>query len=440
MIEICAIGGYDEVGKNMTAVTVDGETVILDMGIYLESYIRCTEGEDAVKVSTKHLVEQGAIPDDSVISELRSQVALLIPTHAHLDHVGALPFMAQHYDAPILCTPYTKEVIEAMVQDNKFSLTNPIKAMAHNSRYKLKNITVEFINMTHSTPQTVTVALHTKYGTIVYANDFKFDAFPVLGKKADIASLQHLTNVVALVCDCTRAKEESKTPSERVAHQMLKDVLLGVNHEGRAIIVTTFSSHIARLKSIIEFGKHLNRKVVLLGRSLAKYVLAAERIDLVRFSQDAEIVGFPKQIQKKLKHIAEEKEKYLLVVTGHQGEPRSVLSRMLANEYAFRFTKDDCVVYSCTVIPTPINQENRERQEELLKQKDVRIFKDIHVSGHAAKEDLRDLLTFVRPQYLVPAHGDHDMKAALRDLALEMGYIKKDVILLHNGERFSITE
>ncbi len=439
MIEICAIGGYNEFGKNMTAVRVDDEVVILDMGLHLESYIRFTEDEDKFKLAVKDLVNVGAVPDDSVIKDWKDKVKLIIPTHAHLDHVGALPFISNKYNAPILCTPFTKEVIEAIVRDDKLNLKNQVKPMAHNSKYKLRNITVEFINMTHSTPQTVMVALHTKYGTVLYANDFKFDYFPVLGKKADISKLKQLKNVIALICDCTRAKENVKTPSESVARQMLKDVLLSVNSDGKAIIVTTFSSHLARIKSIIEYGKKINRKIILLGRSLSKYVRAGENIEIVNFSKDAEIVGFSKRIKKKLRDIEHDKEKYLLVVTGHQGEPRSVLTRIANGDFKFKLGYEDIVIYSCTIIPQPINLENREKQEQLLKDKHVRIFKDIHVSGHASKEDIRDLINITKPAYIIPAHGDQDMKKALKDLASEMGYKDDKILMICDGSRVTFS-
>jgi len=383
------------------------------------------------------LLGVGAIPDDSVIKDWRKMVKAIVPTHAHLDHVGAVPFISNHYKAPIICTPYTKEVINAIVRDDKINLKNKIKAISPNSKYKLKNITIEFINMTHSTPQTVMVALHTKYGVVLYANDFKFDSNPVLGRKPNFKALESLKNVKVLICDCTRAKENMKTPSESVARAMLKDVMLGVKTEGKAIIVTTFSSHLARLKSIVEYGKQIDRKIVFLGRSLSKYVNAGENIDLVNFSKDVEIVGFRKHIKKKLKEIEKKKEKYMLVVTGHQGEPKSVLSRIVNGEFKFKLGYEDNIIFSCTVIPHQVNIDNREKMENLLMEKRVRIFKEIHVSGHASKEDLRDLINMTNPENIIPAHGEEDMKNSMADLAFEMGYKDKFIHLVSDGSRLS---
>ena len=165
---------------------------------------------------------------------------------------------------------------------------------------------------------------------------------------------------------------------------MLEDVLLGIDNKDNLIIVTTFSSHIARLKSIVEFGKKLNRKIVFLGRSLAKYVKAAEKLNIVNFSSDVDIVRYGRQIEEKLNKIDKDRKKYLLVMTGHQGEPKSVLNKISTGVIKFKLYPEDNVIFSCRTIPTPVNIANREALENELKLTGIRIFKDIHQSGHAA--------------------------------------------------------
>lgn len=442
-MKIHTIGGYNEVGKNMTAIEIGNEAVILDMGIHLESYIRYTEDEDIENLSTEELRRVGAIPDDSVIEDIRDKIKAIIPTHAHLDHVGAILYLSNKYNAPIICTPFTAEVIKSIIKDEKINLRNQIKVLNINSTYRLSNnIKIEFINITHSIPQVVMVALHTKDGTLVYANDFKFDNHPIIGKKPNYERLRKLgkRGVKCLIVDSTRASEPVKTPSETVAKELLRDVLLGVDSRGKAVIITTFSSHLARLKSIIEFGHKMGRKVVLLGRSLAKYVEAGENIGIIKFSGQAEIVRYGKQIKRKLRQIEKEgPEKYLLVVTGHQGEPKSTLSKMAKKELKFKFRPEDHVIFSCTIIPSEINIINRKNLEEDLNNLRVRVFRDIHVSGHAAREDLRDLINMLNPQHIIPAHGNTDMKMSLANLAVEKGYkIEKNIHILKNGENLII--
>ena len=438
MIQICAIGGYNEIGKNMTAVKVGEDVIILDMGLYLPTYIQYTEDEDIKQVPIKKLVEVGAIPDDSVIADWRKNVKAIVPTHAHLDHLGALPYISNKYNAEILFTPYTKELLTTICKDEHLKLKNPVKPISPNSKYKVGEIEVEFIHTTHSTPQAVMVALHTSEGIILYCNDFKFDSFPVLGKKPNFKRLEELgqQGVRLLICDSTRADDAKKTPSESVAREMLKDLLLGIKADDKAIIVTTFSSHIARLKSIIEYGKKINRKVLMLGRSLAKYVQAAERVNLVNFSKEVKIVKYSSKVQNALKLIEKNKHEYLLIVTGHQGETKAVLSKIARGELKFDLGKDDAVIFSCSVIPHQVNIQAREALENELKHLQVRIFKDIHVSGHAAREDLRDLIKMVQPKSLIPAHCEPHMKQEMKGLAHECGV--KDVILMADHERITI--
>lgn len=185
MIEIYTVGGYNEVGKNMTLINVDGEAVILDMGIHLEPYIKLTEeAEDIITISPKHLIKAGAIPDINLIKHLMPNVKAIIPSHAHLDHIGAIPFIAKKFDAPVIGTPYTISVLSYILKEERIKFDNPLKSLNPNSFYKISDtLKIEFINMTHSTPQTVAIAVHTKYGIILYTNDFKLDLYPTLGSK-----------------------------------------------------------------------------------------------------------------------------------------------------------------------------------------------------------------------------------------------------------------
>jgi len=441
-IEICTIGGYNEVGKNCAAIKIDKTVIICDMGVFLENYIKLTEDEDIIIISTKKLMKAGAIPDISAIKDWKKDVKAIIPSHAHLDHVGAIPFLAKKFKkAELLATPYTAEVIKAILKDEKMSIPNKIKILSPNAVYQIKkDIKVEFINMTHSTTQAAMLAIHTKKGMILYANDFKFDSTPTLGKKPNFNRLKKLgkKGVLALICDSLYAQRKGKTPSEAVAKEMLREVMLGTESRGKAVIVTTFSSHLARLKSIIEFGKKMNRKIFLVGRSLAKYVKAGENIGIINFSKDVKILKYRRQIEKELKKVNNNRGKYLLVVTGHQGEPKAVLSRIARNEFPFKLKRGDQVIFSSSIIPTEINKKNREKLENLIKKQKARIFRDVHVSGHAAREDLRDLINMVNPKHIIPAHGDQEMRKALFDLAIEMDYNEKNVHLTKDGDRISI--
>jgi ribonuclease J len=440
MIEIRTVGGYKEVGRNMTAIKIDDEVVIFDMGLHLPNYIALTqeEREDVFTRSAKDMIKAGAVPDDSQIKDWKDKVKAIISTHAHLDHIGAIPYLASKYRAPFIGTPFTVSVLKSILKDEKMRIKNRIIELSPNATYRIsKNLMIEFINMTHSTPQTVMAALHTKYGVFLYANDFKFDNHPMLGKKPNYKALEKLKGkVFAAVIDSLYADHSIKTPSEAVAKEMLRDVLMGTDSRGKAVLVTTFSSHIARLKTIAEFGKLMNRKVVFLGRSLAKYINAAEEINLVNLSKQGKVCKFAKDIRRELISIQKKgKQKYLIVLTGHQGEPRAVLSKMIDNILPFHFDKEDHVIFSCAVIPTPINQKSRAELEAKLRNRGARIFKDIHVSGHAAREDLRDLLNLVRPEHVIPAHAEDSKVNAMVDLCIEMGYSKDNIHPMNDKEK-----
>ena len=442
MIEIYAVGGYNEVGKNCTAFDIDGEVIIVVLGIHLENYIKLTEDEDLVKINAEKLIKAGAVPDISVLDQIKDNIKAIVISHAHLDHVGAVPYIANKFDAPLICGPYTAEIIKSILKEDRINLKNEIKTVNVNSSYNVSdNIKIEFIHITHSIPQSALVAVHTKYGVIVYANDFKLDLHPTLGKKPNFKRMEEISkeNVLALIVESTYASDQKKMSSEQVAKEMLRDVLLGTGNKDNLIIVTTFSSHIARLKAIIEFGKKLNRKILFLGRSLAKYVNAAEKIGIVDFSKEIEMVKYSRQIERRLKKVDKDRKKYMLVVTGHQGEHKSVLYKIAKKEFKFSLYPEDNVIFSCRTIPTPTNIANREALENELKQTGVRIFKDIHQSGHAAREDLRDFIHIIKPKNIIPAHGNKEMREALADLAGEMEYkIGENVLMLKDGSKVAL--
>jgi len=442
MIEVIPVGGYSEVGKNMTAVNIDDEIVILDMGLYLPAVLSYEEG-DPHDLSTQDLIKIGAIPNDETLRKEKDKVKAIVFSHAHLDHLGALPYLGFHYSCPIIGTPYTIEVLKFLLEEHHTQLKKRVKVVEYNSILRIsENLRLEFIPITHSTLQTVLVVIHTKYGSIVYANDFKLDDFPTIGSKPNYDKIKKLgENCVLLIMDSLYSNSHTKTPSEKVAKDMLKEVLIGVkNSKGSAIIITTFSSHIARLKSIVEFGRILKRKIVFLGRSLYNYVTAAEKTNLIHFGKEVEIVKFRSDVKHKLLQIQREgRSNYLIVCTGNQGEPDSVLSRIARKNLPFELLPNDIVIFSCRTIPTEMTIKNRNVLESRLKQKHVRIFKDVHISGHSSREDHRTMINLLKPKNIIPTHGDRDITKGLETLAEEMGYkLGENVFLLDDNKPIKI--
>lgn len=438
-LEICSIGGFDKTEGNSVAIKVDDEVILLDMGLSMENYIRFTEDlEDYSHKTYQALLKVGAVPNYSFIDDWKGKVKAIVQSHGHLDHVGAVPYAASLFpNASVISTPYSIEIIKSILYDEQIKIPNKIIPVNLNSSYKISDkITVEFIHVTHSIAQAAILAVHTPYGKIIYANDFKLDDRPVLGKGPNYERLKELgkEGVKLLIMNCLYAHEHTKCPSESVAKQMLKDVMLGVNSEGRAMIVTTFSSHLARLKSIIELGQKLNRRIIFLGRSLDKYIKAAEKISLVNFTPEITLLRHRDKVVKALNKIEKTgREKYLIVCTGHQGEPKAVLSQIARGELKFKFKPGDIVIFSCQIIPVPVNVENRARLENELKSKNVRLFRDVHVSGHAHFEDHRDLIEYLRPEHIMPIHAGNEKAKMLAELAEQLGF--KNTHIMQDGKR-----
>ncbi len=440
-MKIYGIGGFNEVGKNMTAVDLGEDVILFDCGLFLPPIVELEESE---KVYTeKGMRRIGAIPSDDMLDSLglRNKVRAIICSHAHLDHIGALPFLAHRYNAEIVGTPFTIEVLKTLLRDEKIFLKNRLRVVQPNSFFyvqgKRKKYRVDLINVTHSTIQCSLLALHTDEGIIVYANDFKLDNSPILGKKPNYERLKEISKlgVKVLIVDSLYSGDNRKTASEKVARALLEDVLLTTTNENNGLFVTTFASHIARLKSIVEFGKKLNRRIIFLGRSLNKYVSAATRANMCPFRKDIEIATFRHQLEKQTKKINKDKSKYMVVCTGHQGEPGSILDRLSKGKLPLNLQSQDHVIFSSSVIPTKASIDNRQKLDNRLKKRGVRMFSNLHVSGHAGREDLRDFINMVNPEHIIPAHGEHRLTAPMVDLAQEMGYKDKKNIHLINDKQ-----
>jgi ribonuclease J len=444
-MKIHTIGGYNEVGKNMTALEIDDDVILFDCGLFLPAIVGVAERE---KIPTeKGMRNLGALPDDTYLEKnnLKNKVRAILISHAHLDHVGAIPYNAPAYNAPVLGTPYTIEVLKVLMKDNNQTIPNKIIPIKVNGSYKIKgksgDYIVEFVSITHSTLDSSVIAVHTKEGVVVYANDYKLDNSPILGLRPNYKKLKELSKegIKVLIVDCLYATDDRKTPSEKIARGLLEDVLFTTENRNSGIIITTFSSHIARLSTITEFGKRLRREVVFLGRSLGKYMQAAKNIHEAPFSRDVKIFTYRRQVEKALERINKNKNRYLVVCTGHQGEPGSILDRITRNQFNFRLSKEDHMIFSSKTIPSPQNEENRKQLEERLKKSQVRIFDNVHVSGHGGREDLRDMIKLTNPKHIIPSHGDLEKTSAGAKLAEESGYIlNKTVHLMSNGTHLEI--
>jgi ribonuclease J len=443
-MEIYTIGGFEEVGKNMTVVKLQDDAIMFDAGFYLPAIVELQAEETDRKISEKILRGVGALPDDLILDKLglRNKIRAILLGHAHLDHIGAVPYMAYRYNAPVVGTPFTVSVLKKIIEDEKMPFSNPIKAVNPNSTFMIKgakrSYKAEFINITHSTIQTSLIALHTPEGVVLYANDFKLDNNPIVGLPPNYDALKRIAKegVKAIIIDSLYSGTDGKTPSEKVARTLLEEVMLTTNNKKAAVVIATFSSHIARIKSIVDFSKKLNRKVYLVGRSLKKYVSASEEVKACPFEKDVKIASYKKQVDSLLARTNKERTNSILVVTGHQGEPGSILDRISKGKLPFQFRPDDNLIFASKTIPTPINILNKEQLIKKLKKNKVRIFDNVHVSGHAGREDIKDLISMINPEVIIPAHGTIQQLTPMIELAKEIGYrTGKECHLMHDGHK-----
>ncbi|HDN64836.1 MAG TPA: RNase J family beta-CASP ribonuclease [Methanosarcinales archaeon] len=442
-IGIIAVGGYNEMGRNMTALHVGKDIVIFDMGLRLDQ-VQIHEDVEVERMHSLDLIKLGAIPDDTVLKGVDGTVRAIVCTHGHLDHIGAISKLAHRYRAPIIATPYTIGLIKQLIKaERKFNAENELVPMnAGETKEISSNLSIEFIRVQHSTIDCVFIALHTPRGALLYANDFKMDRTPTLGKPPDIQRLKQLgkEGVFLMITESTNAGITGKTPSERIAKDMLHDVLVGTEETESGIIVTTFSSHIARINAIVEIAKKMDRIPVLMGRSMDKYVKLAKRMGYIKFPDNLKVYGTRKTVDKAFARIASEgKEKYLPIVTGHQGEPGAVLERISMDGTDYRIETGDKVIFSANVIPTPSTRANRHALETKLRMRGARIYDGVHVSGHACREDHWELLRIINPEHVIPAHGNLVMHSSYIEMAEDTGYVLGDTVhLLRNGEELTL--
>jgi len=442
-MEICTVGGYEQVGKNMTAVKVDEDVFLFDIGLYIPGIVELQEenlleythrfkkGKPMQRYTEQKLREYEAIPDDRILDKInwRNKVRAIFISHAHLDHVGGVPYLANRYpQATIYATPFTMKVLEAILEDDKLIIRNRLKTVQPDSSHIIKGKSgtykVDFVHTTHSTIHCVFPVLHTKEGSFFYALDLKFDNYPTMGKPPNYNKMKELgrQGVKALVVDALYSSTEKKPGGEKIAQHMLEDAFSKLRGKNSAYFITTFSSHIERLTNIVKFAEKTRRQIVFLGRSLSKYVEAATKANACPFKNKVKIFKYRRQVDAFLKKLDKERGRYVVVCTGHQAEENSILDRIVRGDSGFNFKPGDHLIFSSSIIPVSINILAREKLDNKLRKIGVKIQTDVHVHGHGSREDLRDLLEMLRPKHIIPAHGTLQQETPFIELASNLGY------------------
>ncbi len=437
-IEITPLGGIGEVGKNMTLVSIGEEKIIVDMGIKLEKLLNLGN-KNISEAERERLIKIGGIPDDS---KLRSEeVSAIILTHGHLDHIGAVGKLAHEYDATIYATPFTAELVKRVIkEERKFEVDNEIETIEPGEDTTIEDLEINFIPGAHSIPQNSFPAIKSSEGVVLCIGGFKIDKNPVLGNSIDYQALKNLTNdgkVVSLICS-VKADEPEPTPSESHAKEMLEEVMTKASNKGGGILITAFSSHIARIKEITEIAQEVNRTPVILGKSLKNKCKTAKKLKIVKFPSETKIFGHITSIREALEVINESREDYVIITTGHQGEPNSILSRIADKVEPYKIEEDDDIIFSASVIPRPLNISNRDLLEAKLTAQGAKIHQDVHVSGHAGQPGTMDLLEEISPDHIIPFHGTVDKVKSVINIGRKIGFSEKQLHMLRNEETFSM--
>ncbi len=418
-VRIIPLGGLGEIGKNMTAVEHDGKIVVIDCGVEFPR-------DDMLGIDLM-------IPDVRWLLERQQDVLGYVITHGHEDHFGGLPFVLKQLSRPVYASRFTLALIKSKLDEHGLLRTAELHEVSDSSRFELGPFDVSFAAVSHSVPDALAIVLGTSFGSVLFTGDYRFDHTPIDGRVTDVNRFAQLgqEGVLALLGDSTNVETAGSTGSEAMVGQAFHQIF--AEAEGR-VIVASFASHIHRVQQAITIGHLHGRKFAVSGRSMQKNVNIARTLGYLDVPDGAMI---------KLSEIDNYRpEEILILSTGSQGEPLSALRRMAFDDHPqVGLHEGDTVVISAKAIPgnevSVMQTINR-----LLKVGATVVYGEetgVHVSGHAAREDLRMMLNLVRPQYFVPVHGEYRHQHLHAALAREGGMEDEDIFILENGDVLQIT-
>ncbi len=407
-LKFLPLGGSGEIGMNMNLYTYNNHWLMVDCGITFGDEI----GIDIL------------MPDTKFIEERRQSLVGIVLTHAHEDHIGALPYLWNRLRVPLYATPFTSLIIKDKLRQAGVLDEAEINVIPLGGQIELDPFKIEFISLTHSIPEPNALAIQTPAGTVIHTGDWKIDPEPLIGTITDKNRLQEYGNqgVLALVSDSTNAFVEGRTGSESHVKKYLTQI---IGEQKNRVIVTLFASNIARMRTCMEAAHQHGRHVVLAGRSLERMYSAAQACGYLD--------GLPEVLTDK-QALSYKKRDLLYLCTGSQGEPRAALSKIAYDLHpCVSIEAGDTVIFSSREIPG--NERDIYAIQNQLAHRGVRIIRDIdntiHVSGHPARDDLREMFALVRPQILIPVHGEEQHMQEHARLGKEAGI--PHTIVPYNG-------
>jgi ribonuclease J len=417
------LGGVGEVGRNMACVELDGRILIVDVGL-----------------SFPHAEMPGidlVLPDFEYVRERFDEVEAIVLTHGHQDHIGALPYLLREFDGdplPVYGTAFTLALLEGQLEEHQVRDRAEFRQVTPGEAALAGPFSMRFLRVTHSIPDGMAVVIDTPYGSILHTGDFKIDQTPLDGRATDLHALAEEAGrgVHLLLSDSTNAEESGYTDSERSVGPVLQDIIA---RAPQLVVVACFSSHIHRIQQVVNAARADERVVAFLGRSMLQSVEAARLLGILHVPED-DVIPI-----EEVEH--RDPSRVVVVCTGSQGEPFSALSLMAAREHKWvKLKEGDSVVLSSSLIPG--NEPAIHRVIDGLYRTGADVFHlpayPVHASGHAAAEELRLMLSLVRPRWFIPIHGERRHLAHHAKIATEVGIAADHVLICEDGDVVEVGE
>lgn len=419
-VRIIPLGGVGEIGKNCTVVEQDNDLILIDCGLSFPN--EEMPGVDIV------------IPDFTYVIENQDRLRGIFLTHAHEDHVGALPYLLKQVNAPVFASEFTLKLIQSKLEERMGPKNLKLNVFGFGTKIEVGSLTVEPIRVTHSIPENASFAVHTKHGAIIFTGDFKLDFSPVDGKLTQLSRFAQLgeEGVVCLLSDCTNVDRPGWGPSESIVSDGLRKVFSQAT--GR-VLLTTFASNIHRMQQVFDVAYETGRRVAVVGRRMEQNVETCERMGHLKLKPG---------VRLNLDEVSQvPPESVAVLTTGSQGEPLSALVQMSKGEYGrFQIQRGDTLIYSAR--PIPGNEAAIWRTINRLFRMGATVIYDgpipVHVSGHAYQEELKMMINLVKPFYVAPVHGEPRHQHKYLEMAAVMGYPEHRMFTMESGIPLEITE
>ena len=419
-LKIIALGGLDEIGKNITIFEYEDEIILVDCGLEFPD-------DDMLGVDI-------VIPDVTYLVRNKNKIKGLFITHGHEDHIGAIPYVLKQVNMPIYATRLTAKLIEHKLEEHRLLRTTKLNIVEQGQIINAGKMSVEFIRSSHSIPDACMLAIHTPAGVVVHTGDFKVDYTPIDGQIIDFARLAELGSkgVLALLADSTNSERKGFTLSEKSIGPVFDSLFEGCK---KRIVVATFASNVHRVQQIVNSAVKFGRKIAVSGRSM---------INMINSARELNYIDAPDNLFIDIDNIKNYTDEQLVIMTtGSQGETMSALTRMANGEHRkVNLTGNDLVIISAT--PIPGNEKSVSKVINQLMKIGCEVvyssLADVHVSGHACQEEQKLILSLVKPKYFLPVHGEFRQLMAHRDTAIEMGIDKNNIFITSNGRVLEVNE